>query len=103
MVDCWVNKNLLSLHCLWSVRKSGNDLWKIWMGSSEPSGIRRREWREWRVVEMLDTPRRSESALIERGLNTSNTVPTTALKHLWISSSSLSVSRSAAAYSRTWL
>ena len=33
-------------HRFGSVRKSGNDLWKIQMGSSGLSGTRRREWRE---------------------------------------------------------
>ena len=48
------------------------------------SGMRRREWKERRAVEMLDgvfkLVRRSERHSIERGLKTNSTAPTTDLK-----------------------
>ena len=56
------------MHCSGSVRKSGNDLWKILTGSSVLAGTRRTEWRVCRELDMLDgLPqflRRSERVLI---------------------------------------
>ena len=62
------------------MRKSGNDLWKAWIGSSLLVGNRRTEWREWRVVEISDLLRRVESTFIGRGLSARRTIPTTDLK-----------------------
>jgi hypothetical protein len=67
MVNCRIHIKFSLLQRLGSVRKSGNDLWKMRMGSSGTSGMRRREWRDRRVVEMFGSLRRSESALTERG------------------------------------
>ena len=59
------------VHRCGSVRKSGNDLWKILTGSSVLSGTRRTEWRVRRELDILDGgpqfPRRSERVLIESG------------------------------------
>ena len=44
------------------------------------SGIKRREWREWRLMEILDVPKRVESAFIGRRLKTNNTTPIADLK-----------------------
>ena len=73
-------KRWWSVHLFGSMRKSGNDLWKIQMGVDLSVGTRRREWRGRRVVETAGTPRRSESVSTERGLKTSRTAPTTVLK-----------------------
>ena len=77
-------KNWGLVHRSGSVRKSGNDLWNTWTGSSMLSGMRRREWRAYRALEILagvpQFVRRSERALIERGWKTSTTDPTTDLK-----------------------
>jgi len=67
-----------------SVKKSGNDLWKILTGSSVLAGTRRTELRVFRELDILDgLPqflRRSERVLIESGWKMSNTAPTTDLK-----------------------
>ena len=66
------------------MRKSGNDLWKILIGYSVLSGIRRTEWRVCRELDILDgVPqflRRSEMVLMESEWKMSNIVPTTDLK-----------------------
>jgi len=53
------------------MRKSGNDLWKIRTGLSMFSGIRRREWRVRRELDILagvpQLIRRSERVLMESG------------------------------------
>src|SRR5882757_5193600 len=82
-------KNRASWHRLESVRKSGRDLWKTRIGSSGSSGIRRREWRESREVEISDgeskSSRSSERLWIESGLKTNRTAPTTDLNRRYTS------------------
>ena len=77
-------KNWWLVHHCGSVRKSGNDLWKILTGSSVVSGTRRTEWRVRRELDILDgVPqflRRSEMVLMESGWKVSSTAPTTDLK-----------------------
>ena len=72
------------VHRCGSVRKSGNDLWKILAGSSLVSGTRRREWRACREPDILDgVPqflRRSERVWMESGWKMRTTAPTTDLK-----------------------
>jgi len=64
-------KNWWLVHLLGSVRKSGNDLWNTWTGSSMLSGTRRTEWRVLREVDILggvqSLLRRSERVLMESG------------------------------------
>ena len=77
-------KKLELVHHCGSVGKSGNDLWKILTGSSLVSGTRRREWRAWRELDILDgVPqflRRSERVWMESGWKMRVTAPTTNLK-----------------------
>ena len=76
-------KNWWLVHRCGSVRKSGNDLWKIRTGPSVLSGTRRTEWRVHREVDILDgVPQlmRSERVLMESGWRMSSTAPTTDLK-----------------------
>ena len=64
-------KNWWLVHHCGSVRKSGNDLWKILTGLSVVSGTRRTEWRVRRELDILDgVPqflRKSERVLMESG------------------------------------
>ena len=77
-------KKWRSVHHSGSVRKSANDLWRIWTGFSLLSGTRRTEWRVPRELDILDgVPwflRRSERELMESGWKMSTTAPTTDLK-----------------------
>jgi hypothetical protein len=61
----------LSVHRLGSVRKSGNDLWKIRMGCPWFAGTWRREWRVCRKLVTLagvtKLLRRVDKVLIESG------------------------------------
>ena len=58
-------KNCLSVHRCGFMRKSGNNLWRtrIGVGSSLFVGTMIREWRNRSVVDIFDTPRRSERAV----------------------------------------
>ena len=75
MISLWWTKGSIKnwwlVHRCESVRKSGNDLWKTWTGSSMLSGTRRTEWRIRRELDILDGMpqflRRSERVLMESG------------------------------------
>ena len=73
------------MHHPGSIRKSGKNLWKMWTGFSVLSGTQRREWRTRKMPYILDGvpqfPRSCESALIDSGLETRRTAPTTDLKY----------------------
>ena len=81
MVTWGINIEPFVIAPLW-VCKSGNDLCRTQTGAGSGwfVGRMRSEWRDRSVVDTSDTPRKSERAATDRGLNRGNTAPTTNLK-----------------------